>query len=155
MPISPSRWKTINKSEFAWERAALHFIRERLPDEEAYRAWSNFDFVAEDGSINEVDLVVLCERGFYLIEIKSRSGVLYGDKPYVGLDPRGAAVHLRQPAPAREPQSEEARFPSRTPAGPQKDRPPLPRSACLLLGEWPQEQSRGAAAQGVYLSDRA
>ena len=40
-----------------WEREALDFVRESLPDRTPYRAWSNFEFVAQDGSINEVDLL--------------------------------------------------------------------------------------------------
>jgi|SRR5216683_624427 len=55
MALSAARWKTITESRFDWERNALEFLRERLPDIEPYRAWSNFDFIAEDGSINEVD----------------------------------------------------------------------------------------------------
>ena len=41
----------------------------------AYRAWTNFEFVADDGSINEVDLLVFTPQGFFLVEIKSRPGV--------------------------------------------------------------------------------
>jgi serine/threonine protein kinase len=79
MALSTARWRSITDSEFAWERAALDFVRERLPDAEPYRAWSNFDFIADDGTINEVDLVVLAPSGFFLIEIKSRPGLLEGD----------------------------------------------------------------------------
>jgi hypothetical protein len=73
------RWKEISHSEFPWEREALEFVRERLPDHEPYRAWANFEFIAEDGSINEVDLLVLSPRGLFLIEIKSRPGMVTGD----------------------------------------------------------------------------
>ena len=41
--------------------------------------WSNFEFIADDGSINEVDLLVFSPAGFFLIEIKSRPGRLFGD----------------------------------------------------------------------------
>jgi serine/threonine protein kinase len=79
MGMSDTRWKTITESQFPWEREALTFVRERLPDHEPYRAWANFEFIAEDGSINEVDLLVLTPKGFSLVEIKSRPGVLEGD----------------------------------------------------------------------------
>jgi hypothetical protein len=69
----------ITPSSFAWERDALEFIREGLPDHEPYRAWSNFEFISDDGTINEVDLLVLTPQGFFLVEIKSRPGVLSGD----------------------------------------------------------------------------
>lgn len=79
MAMSLTRWKTITSSSFPWEQEALEFIRERLPDHDPYRAWSNFEFIAEDGSINEVDLLVLTPQGFFLIEIKSRPGAISGD----------------------------------------------------------------------------
>ena len=78
-PKSP-RWKEITRSEFPWEREALTFVRERLPDHEPYRAWSNFEFIGLDGSINEVDVLVLTPKGFFLIEIKSAPGIHYEGK---------------------------------------------------------------------------
>ena len=38
------------------------------------RAWSNFEFIADDGTISEVDLLILGPRGIYLVEIKSWPG---------------------------------------------------------------------------------
>ena len=52
-------WITVTESAYPWERAALSYLRERLPDQDPFRAWTNFEFVAEDGSINEVDLLVV------------------------------------------------------------------------------------------------
>ena len=52
-----SNWHSINESNFAWERDALDFIRERFPDREPYRAWSNFEFIADDGSVNQVTAI--------------------------------------------------------------------------------------------------
>lgn len=77
-PNSP-RWKQVQVSRFGWESEALDFVREALPEGEPYRAWSNMEFVSRDGSINEVDLLVLVPRGFILVEIKSRGGRLDGD----------------------------------------------------------------------------
>lgn len=79
MTTETHRWKSITQSAYAWEQDALEFVKERLPDREPYRAWSNFEFIADDGSINEVDLLVLTPKGFFLVEIKSRPGVLTGD----------------------------------------------------------------------------
>lgn len=73
------RWVTIAESEYPWERAALSYVRERFPDQDPFRAWTNFEFVAEDGSINEVDLLVVSPYKIYLVEIKSRPGRLSGD----------------------------------------------------------------------------
>ncbi|MGH7916699.1 MAG: protein kinase domain-containing protein, partial [Candidatus Binataceae bacterium] len=79
MALSDKRWQAITKSSFEWERNALNFIRERLPDEDPYAAWSNFDFLADDGRIYEVDLLILVPRGLFLIEVKSTPGTLEGD----------------------------------------------------------------------------
>lgn len=72
-------WKQITPSDYAWEREALEFVRQQLPDHDPYRAWANFEFIALDGSINEVDLLVLTHKGMYLIEIKSHPGKIGGD----------------------------------------------------------------------------
>ena len=76
---SGTNWVAITPSAFPWEKEALDFIRSQFPTHEAYRAWSNFEFVADDGSINEVDLLVFTPQGFFLVEIKSNPGVLSGD----------------------------------------------------------------------------
>lgn len=74
-----SQWKQITPSDYSWEREALAFLRQALPDHDPYRAWSNFEFIAQDGSINEVDLLVLTPKGCFLVEIKSHPGVMRGD----------------------------------------------------------------------------
>jgi hypothetical protein len=53
------RWTGVSDSAYAWEADAIAFLRDRLPDSEAYRGWSNFEFVGQDGSINEVDALIL------------------------------------------------------------------------------------------------
>jgi serine/threonine protein kinase len=74
-----SNWITITESNFDHEREALEFVRSHFPSHEPYRAWSNFEFIASDGSINEVDLLVFSPQGFFLIEIKSWPGKVSGD----------------------------------------------------------------------------
>ena len=71
-------WIQVTPSEFSWEREALAFLKHRLPDHEPYRAWANFEFVL-DGSIAEVDALVVSPKGVFLIEIKSWPGELRGD----------------------------------------------------------------------------
>lgn len=73
------RWNIITPSQYEWERRALDFIREGLPDHDPYRAWANFEFQTNDGAIYEVDLLVLTKQGFFLIEIKSWPGRVRGD----------------------------------------------------------------------------
>ncbi|MBL3601173.1 MAG: BREX system serine/threonine kinase PglW [gamma proteobacterium endosymbiont of Lamellibrachia anaximandri] len=71
-------WKQITPSDFSWEREALEYLRNQLPDHEPYRAWANFEFIAQDGSINEIDLLVLTPKGLFLVEIKSHPGEISG-----------------------------------------------------------------------------
>lgn len=79
MASSDKHWKTMARSQFSWEQEALDFIHERFPAQDNYRAWANFEFIADDGSINEVDVLVACPQGIFLIEIKSSPGHLWGD----------------------------------------------------------------------------
>jgi serine/threonine protein kinase len=76
---SAANWTVITESQFPHEREALEFVRDRFPSHEPYRAWTNFTFLALDGSINEVDLLVFSPSGFFLVEIKSHPGRLSGD----------------------------------------------------------------------------
>jgi hypothetical protein len=45
-----------------------------LPDYDPWRGWSNFEFINDEGRVNEVDLLVLTPAGLVLVEIKSRPG---------------------------------------------------------------------------------
>jgi hypothetical protein len=74
-----ANWTAVSASTFPWEKKALDYIREQFPGHEPYRAWSNFEFIADDGSLNEIDLLVFSPRGLFLIEIKSRPGTISGD----------------------------------------------------------------------------
>ena len=74
-----TNWHVISPSPFPWEQEALEYIQAEFPSHEPYRAWSNFEFIADDGSLNEVDLLVFTPQGFFLVEIKSNPGVLSGD----------------------------------------------------------------------------
>ena len=79
MPMSLSRWQAVSQSQFAWEREALDWLRNHLPDREPWHAWTNFEFIDEEGKVNEVDALILTPAGLFLIEIKSRPGVVVGD----------------------------------------------------------------------------
>jgi serine/threonine protein kinase len=85
-------------SAFAHEREALAFVRTRLPNHEPYRAWSNVEFIADDGSVNEVDLLIVTSRGFFLVEIKSFPGKLFGDgQHWRNVRPDGRERHYDHP----------------------------------------------------------
>lgn len=74
----PPLWNE-GASPFPRQREALAFLKERLPNNEPYRAWTNVEFIADDGSVNEIDTLVVTPRGFFLIEIKSHPGIMFGD----------------------------------------------------------------------------
>ena len=76
--MDPPLWSE-GASPFPHEREALAFLKARLPNNEPYRAWTNAEFIADDGSVNEIDALVVTPRGFFLVEIKSFPGTLFGD----------------------------------------------------------------------------
>jgi hypothetical protein len=61
---TPKNWMSVTEPRYAWEREALEFVRHRFPTHEPYRAWSNFEFVADDGTINEVALSCVRLKAF-------------------------------------------------------------------------------------------
>ena len=73
------RWVQCTPSEYAWERAALAYLKEVIPAREPYRAWANAEFLGGDGSVNEIDLLLITPAGISVLEVKSWSGVLVGD----------------------------------------------------------------------------
>lgn len=85
------RWAAITELAFSWEREALEFLRAHLPDYEPWRAWSNLEFVDDEGRVNEVDALVLTPQGLALVEIKSRPGA-------VVVQIQGSSYRLRQHA---------------------------------------------------------
>jgi serine/threonine protein kinase len=73
------RWHAVAESQFPWEREALDYLRQHLPDVETTRAWANGEFVSLDGRLYEADVIVITARGMFLVEIKSRPGEIFGD----------------------------------------------------------------------------
>ncbi|MEN3608251.1 nuclease-related domain-containing protein [Plantactinospora sp. ZYX-F-223] len=49
-----------------------------LPDAHPYHVWANVEFVGTDGSINEIDALVLTRSGLYVVELKHWQGVIEG-----------------------------------------------------------------------------
>ncbi|MFT4908200.1 MAG: serine/threonine protein kinase [Oleispira sp.] len=93
-----NNWKQMTPSDFSWEREALEFAKQALPDHEPYRAWANFEFIAQDGSINEIDLMVLTPKGLFLVEIKSHPGVMRGDAgTWIWENPNGRPKYFDNP----------------------------------------------------------
>lgn len=93
------RWTAVSQSSFEWEREALDFLRDSLPDHEPWRAWSNFEFIDDEGRVNEVDALVLTPVGLVLIEVKSRPGSLRGDAYSWTWSTQGRQVTTDNPLP--------------------------------------------------------
>ncbi|MDH6114361.1 serine/threonine protein kinase [Kitasatospora sp. MAP12-15] len=95
------RWVTVTDSEFPHERRGLEAVRERLPNADPWRAWSNFTFTANTGHVREVDLLVVAPGGVYLIELKdwhgsveSRNGTWLQTQPNGRQVSHGNPLHL-------------------------------------------------------------
>ena len=73
------RWEQINPSAFRHEQEGLHELASYLPDVDPYHVWANIEFVGTDGSINEVDALVLTPSGLYVLELKHWQGEIAGD----------------------------------------------------------------------------
>jgi hypothetical protein len=77
---TPSNWIAVADSQLTWEEEALRIIRDKFPPGADYHAWSNFEFLAANGSIKEVGLLVGLPWGIFMVEIKSRPSCLSGDQ---------------------------------------------------------------------------
>ncbi|OZV83114.1 serine/threonine protein kinase [Micromonospora echinospora] len=73
------RWKQINPSSHVHEQDGLRELASYLPDIDPYHVWANVEFVGTDGSINEVDALVLTPSGLYVLELKHWQGTIRGD----------------------------------------------------------------------------
>lgn len=76
MDANSSRWHEITPSAFDHEKRALEHLRDLLPDQHPFQAWSNFTFTSDQGHVREVDLLVATPAGVHLIEIKNFKGRL-------------------------------------------------------------------------------
>lgn len=61
------------------EAAALEVVRKLLPNTEVI-AWPNVQFMDNQGNSNEVDLILLCPQGLFIVELKGWRGAFTGDQ---------------------------------------------------------------------------
>ena len=88
MTLSASRWHVIAESNFAWEREALEWLRTHLPDRDPWHVWTNFEFIDDEGKVNEVDALVLSPV--------FPAGGASADKPALGI--QGFTAQVRRAA---------------------------------------------------------
>lgn len=79
MPLSKNRVLAEGKTPHPWEREAIGFLKQALPDGEPYRLWALVELVDASGRRHEIDALVLGFHALYLIEIKSHPGRVSGD----------------------------------------------------------------------------
>ncbi|MFT4164428.1 MAG: BREX system serine/threonine kinase PglW [Microlunatus sp.] len=78
-PSADPRWVEVSPSQFAHETEGLRYVKDLLPVQAPFRAWSNFEFRDSRGRWHEVDLLVLGRSRLHLVELKYYSGRLRGD----------------------------------------------------------------------------
>jgi serine/threonine protein kinase len=59
--------------------------------------YSNFEFIADDGSVNEIDALVVTRAGVFLVEIKSRGGIVSGNRHSWDWDKKGHSLPIDSP----------------------------------------------------------
>ena len=102
MPLSNKRIFEGGQTDFPWEREAIDFVLQELPDSDPHLAWPLHELLDPGtGRLYEIDLMVLSRSGLYLIEIKSHPGVLTGDSlDWTFTEAGGRPRHLACPYPA-------------------------------------------------------
>ena len=80
MALSEDRIHRGRPTPYPWEREALDFIYQGVPDIDPYQAWELHELHdPSTGRLYEIDLAFLSRAGLFLVEIKSHPGALSGD----------------------------------------------------------------------------
>ena len=97
MALSKTRWKRFAESKYPHEREALEFLSQRLPDSDPNLLYTNFEFIADDGSVNEVDALVVTRAGVFMVETKSRGGIVSGNRHSWDWEKEGRPLAIDSP----------------------------------------------------------
>jgi serine/threonine protein kinase len=97
MTLSKTRWKCFAESRFPHEREAQEFLSQGLPDSDPTLLYTNFEFIADDGSVNEIDALVITRAGVFLVEIKSRGGIVAGNRHNWDCEKDGHTLSIDSP----------------------------------------------------------
>lgn len=151
-----SRWHVVHRSEFAHEQEAIELLRARLPDSPPFRGWSNFEFLAEDGSINEVDALVVSLHCVYLIEIKHWAGAIGGTQnTWVINTPGGRERYEENPLLLANRKAKKLKSLLSRQAAFKNKRVPFIQAAIFLSSSACQLKLEPIAAQHIYLRNDA
>ena len=97
MSLSGDRWTEITPSQYRWEREALQWLRDNLPNQEPWHVWTNCEFMASSGAIYEIDALVLSPTGLWVVEIKSQIGKLKAEDGLWVFDHEGRRSTIENP----------------------------------------------------------
>lgn len=79
MPLGPDRILMEGESPHQWERDAMRFIKEAIPNGDPYVAALQVDLHGPSGTLHQLDAVVLGYHALYVVEVKSHPGTLDGN----------------------------------------------------------------------------
>ena len=145
----------MQESEYPWERAALAYVRDLLPDVEPFRAWSNFEFIGLDGSINEVDLLVVSTERVFLVEIKSAPGTVDGDAGTWSWRDKGHVRTMDNPLLLANRKAKKLKSLLQAQAALKRVRVPYVEAVVFLSSKGVTCRLEGPARQGILLRDGA
>jgi serine/threonine protein kinase len=78
MALSKARYE-IGTTHYAYERAAVQFLVDALPDRAPYHLFALKDLATADGRRYEIDAIVVAPKAVFLVEIKSHPAHFKGD----------------------------------------------------------------------------
>lgn len=146
-----NRWHVVHPSAFAHEQEALDLLRTILPDTPPFHAWSNFEFVAEDGSINEVDALIVSTDCVYLIEIKHWTGRITGNQStWTITPPSGRVRHEENPLLLANRKARKLKSLLARQQAFRKARPPFIQAVVFLSAQQCQVDLDEVASQHIY-----
>ena len=96
--MKSTQWHLMGEPASTAEAGALEAVRDLLPDDAVTHAWANLTFIDLDGRTAEVDLLLLCPAGLFVVELKGWHGRVVGDQQtWRHITPGGAVRHERNP----------------------------------------------------------
>jgi serine/threonine protein kinase len=99
MALSEGRIFRGGETDFPWEREAIKFVEDELPDSDPHLIWPLHELLDPgSGRLYEIDVMVLARNALFLVEIKSHPGVLTGDqRDWTFTDESGRSRYIECP----------------------------------------------------------
>jgi len=96
-PRCPSRTAAGNSLPNRDTRTSAKRSNSCSPDRDPIYLYSNFEFIADDGSVNEIDALVVSQAGVFLVELKSRGGTVRGNRHLWDWEKDGRSISVDSP----------------------------------------------------------